>query len=111
MISKICTGHHFYGAIKYVCQTLRQAEILEVEGVRGHDLKLMIEDFERQNALRPEKNQACFYGILSCYPGEKPTDSKVLEIAGKYMEGLNILGTQYAIVKHTDKAHLHVPLI
>jgi hypothetical protein len=111
MISKICTGHHFYGAIRYVCQTLRQAEILAVEGVRGHDLKLMIEDFERQHALRPEKNQACFHGILSFYPGEKPADKKILEITGKYLEGLSIRDTQYAIVKHTDKAHEHVHLI
>jgi hypothetical protein len=111
MISKICTGHHFYGALRYICQTLKQAEILAVEGVRGHDLKLMIEDFERQHSLKPEKNQACFHGILSFYPGEKPTDKQVLEIVGKYFEGLNIRDTQYAIVKHTDKAHLHIHLI
>jgi hypothetical protein len=111
MISKICTGHHFYGAIRYICQTLKQAEVLAVEGVRGYDLKLMIEDFERQHSLRPEKNQACFHGILSFYPREKPKDCQILEIAGKYLEGLNIRNTQYAIVKHTDKAHLHVHLI
>jgi hypothetical protein len=71
----------------------------------------MIEDFERQHGLRPEKTQACFHGILSFYPGEKPTDSQILEIVGKYMEGLNITDTQYTIVKHTDKDHLHVHLI
>ncbi len=111
MISKICTGHHFYGALHYICQTLKQPEILDVEGVRGYDVKLMIEDFERQHSLRPEKNQACFHGILSFYPGEKPKDSEILEIARKYLEGLNIRDTQFAIVKHTDKAHLHVHLI
>jgi Relaxase/Mobilisation nuclease domain len=111
MISKICTGHHFYGALRYICQALKQAEILAVEGVRSYDLKLMIKDFERQHSLRPEKNQACFHGILSFYPGEKPPGSQILEIARKYLEGLNIRNTQYAIVKHTDKAHLHVHLI
>lgn len=111
MISKICTGHHFYGALRYICQKLKQPEVLAVEGVRSYDVKLMIEDFERQHSLRPEKNQACFHGILSFYPGEKPKDSEILEIAQKYLEGLNITGTQYAIVKHTDKAHLHVHLI
>ena len=111
MISKICTGHHFYGALRYICQTLKQAEILAVEGVRDYDVKLMIEDFERQHSLRPEKNQACFHGILSFYPGEKPKDSQILEIAKKYLEGLSIRDTQYAIVKHTDKAHLHIHLI
>jgi Relaxase/Mobilisation nuclease domain len=111
MISKICVGHSFYGSIRYICHELKKAEILAVEGVRGHDHKLMIQDFERQHGLRPEKKQACFHGILSFYPGEKPTDNTIVEIAGKYLEGLNILNTQFAIVKHTDKAHLHVHLI
>src|SRR5665213_2107317 len=111
MISKICVGHSFYGSIRYVCHELKHGEILKVEGVRGHDKKLMIEDFERQHALRPEKKQACFHGILSFYPGEKQSDKMILEIAGKYLEGLNIRNTQYALVKHTDKAHLHVHLI
>jgi hypothetical protein len=111
MISKICVGHSFYGSIRYICHELKKAEILTVEGVRGHDHKLMIQDFKRQHGLRPEKNQACFHGILSFYPGEKPTDNIIVEIAGKYLEGLNIRNTQFAVVKHTDKAHLHVHLI
>src|SRR5665213_1470897 len=111
MISKICVGHSFYGSIRYVCHELKRAEILAVEGVRGHDHKLMIQDFERQHGLRPEKKQACFHGILSFYPGEKPSDKTIVEIAGKYLQGLNIRNTQFAIVKHTDKAHLHVHLI
>lgn len=111
MISKICVGHSFYGSIRYVCHELKKAEILEVEGARGHDHKFMIQDFERQHSLRPEKKQACFHGILSFYPGEKPSDNTITEIAGKYLEGLNIRNTQYAIVKHTDRAHLHVHLI
>ena len=111
MISKICVGHSFYGSVRYICHELKKAEILAVEGVRGHDHKLMIQDFERQHGLRPEKKQACFHGILSFYPGEKPSDNIIVEIAGKYLEGLNITNTQYALVKHTDKAHLHVHLI
>jgi Relaxase/Mobilisation nuclease domain len=111
MISKICVGHSFYGSIRYICHELKKAEILAVEGVRCHDQKLMIQDFERQHGLRPEKNQACFHGILSFYPGEKPSDKTIAEIAGKYLEGLNIRNTQFAIVKHKDKAHLHVHLI
>jgi hypothetical protein len=111
MISKICTGHSFYGSIRYVCQEGKQAEILGFEGVRGYSKKLMIEDFQRQHGLRPEKKQACFHGILSFYPGEKLSDAQILAVAQKYLAGLNIKDTQYAVVKHTDKAHLHVHLI
>jgi len=111
MISKVFSGHSFYGSIRYVCQELKHAEIMKVEGVRVHDIQLMIEDFVRQHQLRPEKKQACFHSILSFYPGEKPTDKTIVEIAEKYLQQLNITDTQFAIIKHTDKAHLHVHII
>jgi Relaxase/Mobilisation nuclease domain len=111
VISKICSGHSFRGAIQYVCREDKHAQILSVEGVRDHSVKLMIRDFERQHSLRPEKKQACFHGILSFYPGENPDDQKIREIAGKYLEGLDIRNTQTAIMKHSDKEHLHVHLI
>src|SRR5450432_951117 len=95
MISKICTGHSFYGSIRYICQEKKHAQVLEVDGVRDHDHKLMIQDFERQHSLRPEKKQACFHGILSFYPGEKPSDALITEIAEKYLTELNIQNTQY----------------
>jgi Relaxase/Mobilisation nuclease domain len=111
MISKICTGHSFRGAILYVCKESKHAQIITSEGVRDHVPKLMIQDFELQQNSRPEKNQACFHGILSFYPGENPGDDKIQEIALKYLSGLNIRNTQYAVIKHTDKAHIHVHLI
>ena len=111
MISKICTGHSFRGSILYICQEAKHAQILFSEGVRDYNSKLMIQDFERQQGFRPEKHHACFHGILSFYPGEKPGDDQIQEIARKYLEGLNIRNTQVAIFKHTDKAHLHVHLI
>jgi hypothetical protein len=111
VISKICAGHSFRGAIQYICREDKHAQILSVEGVRDHSIKLMIRDFERQHSLRPEKKQACFHGILSFYPGENPDDQRIREIAGKYLEGLDIRNTQTAIMKHSDKAHIHVHLI
>jgi hypothetical protein len=111
MISKICTGHSFRGSILYVCQEAKHAQILFSEGVRDYNPKLMIQDFELQHRFRPEKRQACFHGILSFYPGENPGDGKIQEIAQKYLAGLNIRNTQVAIIKHSDKAHLHVHVI
>lgn len=111
MISKICTGHSFRGSILYICQESKHAEILFSEGLRDYNPKLMIQDFEMQQGFRPEKTQACFHGILSFYPGEDPGNHKIQEIARKYLEGLNIRNTQVAIIKHADRAHLHVHLI
>jgi hypothetical protein len=43
--------------------------------------------------------------------GEKLGDEKMLEIAKEYLEEIGIKNTQYAIAKHTDRAHLHLHII
>src|ERR1700712_4400624 len=111
MVSKVLTGHSFYGSVRYVHQDESRAVILASEGVRDHDYKLMIQDFELQHQLRPSKKQACFHSILSFYPGENPGDKTMAEIAKKYLAEIGITNTQYVITKHTDKAHLHMHII
>lgn len=110
MISKVVPADSFYHTCRYITNK-PGADVLEVEGVRGHSFKLMAADFENQHLLRPTKEAACFHGILSFYPGEKPTDKMMTEIARKYLEQLGIVNTQYAISKHTDKAHLHLHIV
>lgn len=111
MLSKVFTGHSFRGAVRYVHHDQSRAVILAAEGVREHDYRLMIQDFELQHSLRPSKKQACFHSILSFYPGENPGDKMMVEIAKKYLDGIGITNTQYAITKHTDKVHLHMHII
>ena len=111
MISKVFSGHSFYHACRYICKDQTRSVVLEAEGVRGHDYRLMAEDFARQHELRPSKQQACFHSILSFYPGENPGDEKMAEIGRKYLEEIGILNTQYVIVKHTDKEHLHLHIL
>jgi hypothetical protein len=110
MISKNFPGHSFYHAARYMCNK-PEAEVLATEGVRGHDYRLMAEDFNRQHELRPSKKQACFHSVLSFYPGENPGDATITEIARNYLKGLGIINTQYAIVKHSDKKHVHVHIL
>lgn len=110
MISKVVPANSFYHTCRYITNK-PGAEVLEVDGVRGHDFKLMATDFETQQLMRPNKEVACFHGILSFYPGEKPSDSVMKEIAHKYLEQLGIVNTQFAISKHTDKAHLHLHIV
>ena len=111
MLSKILTGHSFYGSVRYVHQDESRATILATEGVRDHNYKLIIQDFELQHQLRPSKKQACFHGILSFYTGENTGDKTMVEIAKKYLAEIGITNTQYVITKHTDKAHLHMHVI
>jgi len=110
MISKPVPANSFYHTCRYICQK-NGAEVLMIEGVRGHNYKVMAEDFVRQQQLRPSKQKACFHSILSFHPSEKPSDRIMKEIAEKYLQRLNIVNTQFAISKHTDKAHLHLHIV
>jgi len=110
MISKPVPANSFYHTCRYISNK-PGAELLVAEGVRGHDYKLMVEDFLTQQQLRPDKKQACFHSILSFYPGEKPSDEIMKEITMRYLKELGIVNTQYAISKHTDKAHLHLHIV
>lgn len=111
MISKVIIGKTFSGACRYVCKDQKRAVVLDSEGVRDYDWKLMSEDFERQHSLRPTLSKAVFHGILSFYPGEKIEDGKMVEMAREYLQKMNISDTQFSITKHIDKDHLHLHII
>ena len=111
MISKVITGKTFYGACRYVCMDQKRAVVLETEGVRNYDYKLMAKDFEMQQALRPALSKAVFHGIISFYPGEKIEDKMMVDIAKKYLAEMKIIDTQFAIVKHIDKNHAHLHIL
>ena len=110
MISKPLPANSFYHTCRYVCQK-KGAEVLIADGVRGHDYKLMAEDFLRQQQSRPSKGKAVFHSILSFHPDEKPSDEQLKEIARKYLDRLGIVNTQFSVSKHTDKAHLHLHIV
>ena len=107
MIIKVVIGKTFYGACRYVCMDKKRAEVLETEGVRDYDYKLMAKGFELQQSLRPTLTKAAFHGIISFYPGEKIEEKMMAEIAKEYLAEMKITDTQFAIVKHIDKNHSH----
>ncbi len=111
MISKVISGKSFHGVCRYICADERRAVILETEGVRGHNYKLMAADFETQQGLRPGLKKAVFHGILSFYPGEQIDDQTIASIAKEYLEKMGITNTQYAVVKHIDRDHPHLHAI
>ncbi|MHA4811005.1 relaxase/mobilization nuclease domain-containing protein [Flavitalea flava] len=110
MISKPVQAHSFYHTCRYIANK-PGSELLIAVGVRAHDFMVMAEDFLNQQQLRPTKEKACFHGILSFYPGENPSDDLLKEIALKYLAKQGIVNTQFAISKHTDKAHLHLHIV
>ncbi len=111
MISKVITGRSFSGCCRYVCQDQKRSIVLECEGVRGYNYKLMAKDFEMQQQLRPSKQKAVLHAILSFYPGEDVSDKRMVEIAKAYLQRAGVTETQYSITKHIDKEHLHMHVI
>jgi Relaxase/Mobilisation nuclease domain len=112
MISKIfITGKGFGVTCKYLCQDLNRSLVLSVEGVRGHALDLMEHDFRIQHGFMPEKEKPVFHGVLSFPPGENPEHKRLVEIGRRYLDEIGMKNTQYAMVLHTDKAHLHMHIL
>jgi len=110
MISKPIPADSFYHTCRYICQK-PGAEVLITEGVRGHNYKVMAADFIEQQQLRPSKGKACLHAILSFHPSEKPSDEVMMEIAREYLKRLKFVDTQFAVVKHTDRAHPHLHIV
>jgi len=59
--------------------------VLDTEGARSYNYKLMAEDFEMQQSLRPSLKKTVFHGILNFYPGEKIDDARMIKIAKEYL--------------------------
>jgi len=110
MVSKVFPGHSFYHACRYVVNK-QGAQVLAYEGVRGHDFKVMSDDFIMQQQMRTEKEKACFHCALSFYPGEKVSDEQMVRIAKEYLAKMKIINTQFAVTKHTDRKHIHLHLV
>lgn len=111
MISKVITGKTFYGCCRYVCKDEKRAEILCAEGVRDYDYRLMAHDFEINRQALPNKGKAVFHGILSFHPSDRFSNRLMLCIAQDYLKRICVEHTQFVIVKHSDKAHLHLHII
>jgi len=112
MLSKVfLTGKTFSQTCQYVCQDLVRSEVLAVEGVRGHNHRLMAEDFEVQHQFWPEKEKPVLHVSLSFPRGEVLGDDLMVLIARQYLNEIGMRNTQYAIVKHVDKQHLHMHIV
>lgn len=84
---------------------------MSAKDVRTHDVKLMAEDFERQLLLMPEKEKPVYHSVLSFPPEEQLSDKMLVELGERFLEKIGMVNTQYALVKHTDKEHLHVHVL
>jgi hypothetical protein len=104
-------GRSFRQACHYVAQDLERSIVLEREGVRARDYKLMAKDFELQHQLRPEKEKPVFHSVLSFAGGENPGDEKLVRLSDEFMAGIGMTNTQTAYFKHIDTTHVHIHIL
>lgn len=112
MIAKtFITAKGFGDSCSYLCLDDKRAQVLAAEGVRTHDIRLMAADFERQHGLMPEKEKPVYHSALSFPAGEQVADERLVELGKRFLEKIGMVNTQYVLVKHTDKEHLHVHVL
>lgn len=112
MISKIIPpGKSFQGLCRYLYQNRSSAEVILSAGVRNYDHSKMATDFAVQAAQNPRLKSPVLHIILSWPPDEKIDQELMSNIAKDYLERMNIVDTQFAVIKHNDRDHQHVHLV
>ena len=112
MIGKIVTGKSFKGAVEYVMKK-EGAQLLACDGVNTSEVKEVIRSFNFQRKARPEMAEVVGHISLSFHPADAPrlTDDFMRQLAGEYMQRMNITGTQYIVVRHNDTEHPHIHIL
>lgn len=112
MIGKIVTGKSFKGAVGYVMNK-PGARLLSSDGVNTSDTREAIRSFNFQRKARPEKAEVVGHVSLSFHADDAPklTDDLMRQLAGEYMQRMNITDTQYIVVRHGDTGHPHLHII
>ena len=112
MIAKIVSGGSFKGLVNYLLNEKKNAEIIGSEGIRIKDKQTIINSFKIQQEMKPNIKSPVYHISLgfSVNDIDKLTNAKMIDIAHKYMQNMEIKDTQYLVVRHYDREHPHIHL-
>ena len=117
MVSKTNTSASFRSTVSYLTGRKKEHELVLSYGVRA-DRTGMVQDFELQASMNPRIKQAVFHCSLSHHPDDsfriygKESDILLSWLDGmKQKKGVDFAKTQFAIIKHKDRAHVHYHLV
>ena len=113
MMAKISKGGGFGGAVRYVLDPKKSAELVDAEGLRLKDLNSIIDSFKMQQELNPKVSKPVGHISLnfSVQDKDKLTNEVMVKIAREYMDKMQIKNSQYLIGRHHDKDHYHLHII
>ena len=110
MICKVHQGSDFGGIANYIANELRDARVIDAEGVCTLTTDTMATSFQAQ-ALSGSTTTKFVVGhfALSWHPSEKArlTDWFMSQLAREFMAELGYSDTQFVIARHNDTDHPH----
>ena len=113
MIAKISKGGSFGGAVDYVLDKGKDAELLAGLGVRMRDNEAITRSFEMQAALNPNLSKPVGHIALafSVQDAAQLDNQLMIKIAAEYLIGMGIRNTQFIIARHHDREHPHLHIL
>ena len=117
MIAKTTIGRSFKGCCSYNLQKvdMGKGQILMSQGVRDYDQAAMVADFVRQAKMNPELSRSVWHTSISFDPQDNArllTSPQLMhQVAGDYLQGMGLDGSQYVVVEHQDTDHRHLHII
>lgn len=113
MIAKISKGSSFGGAVDYVLNKGKDAELLAGPGVRMKDRDSIVRSFRMQAALNPHLSKPVGHVVLafSAQDAARLDNRRMVGIAAEYFSGMGIQNTQFIIARHRDREHPHLHIL
>ena len=113
MIAKITTGGDFAGAVNYILDPKKAAELLMGEGVRLKNTNSVTKSFVAQTELNSLVGKPVGHISLdfSVQDKAKLNNEFLLKIADDYLNKMGIVNTQFIIARHYDKEHPHIHIV
>ncbi|WP_321995930.1 relaxase/mobilization nuclease domain-containing protein [Draconibacterium orientale] len=113
MIAKITTGGDFAGAVEYILDPKKAAELLMGEGVRLKNTNSITKSFVAQTELNTRVSKPVGHISLdfSVQDKAKLNNEFLLKIADDYLNKMGIVTTQFIIARHYDKEHPHIHIV
>ena len=113
MIAKITTGGDFAGAVEYILDPKKAAELLIGEGVRLKNTHSIRKSFVAQTELNSRVTKPVGHISLdfSVQDRAKLNNEFLLKIANDYLNKMGIVNTQFIIARHYDKKHPHIHIV
>ncbi len=113
MMSKLKQGQNYRGAVAYVLNEKKGAEIIGSDGLMLDSIDSIVHSFEAQGEMNPRLGKNVGHTVLSFSPNDSPRMSNeyMHKLAMEYMERMEIRNTQYLIVRHYDREHPHIHIV